>query len=130
MINPKIIAQKTPQTTIKTIPTTINIGTEILIFPFGGFEAGCAVFVGVGVGVGVAVPLKENVFPSVIGLAGVLVRASSAVPGIEGIVGASTEGGVIGCTEGEVSTTGVVGITGEVGTTVGVWEGGGVIEGI
>lgn len=46
-------------------------------------------------------PLKEKVFPSVIGRAGVLERASSAVPGIAGMVGV--------CISGTAETAGIVG---------------------
>ena len=64
-----------------------------LIFPFGAFAAAaCGAFIMADVGV---FPLKEKVFPSLRGLAGVLVNASSALAGIDGIEGASI-GGIAG----------------------------------
>ncbi len=93
MINPKIIAQNTPQIIINTTPKTIIIGRDIFVFVF--------TFVGVAPGIpgtGFAVPLKAKVFPSEIGRAGVLVRASSAAFGCKGAISGIPPGGVIGGT--------------------------------
>lgn len=80
-MNPKIIAQKTPQTTTKTIPTTKITGSDNFDFGFV-VEAGFADAGAFGAaGAGAAVPLNEKVFPSLKGRAGVLVSASSALPG-------------------------------------------------
>ena len=82
-----------------------------LIFPFGAFAAAaCGAFIMDDVG---AFPLKEKVFPSLRGLAGVLVNASSALAGIDGIEGVSIggitgEAAVVDCCCGAVSVGGVV----------------------
>ncbi len=110
-MNPKIIAQKTPQTRIKTTPRIISNGSEIFVFDF--------TLVGVVPGIpgtGFAVPLKAKEFPSDIGRAGVLVRASSAgfgcmagisgIPPIGGICGAGVGLTVVGAPTG----CGVIGV--------------------
>lgn len=76
MINPNIIAQKTPQTRRKTTPSTSRIGVEILDF---FFSTTAPVLGAAGVSFGVdTVPLNANEFPSFIARAGVLLRACSA----------------------------------------------------
>jgi hypothetical protein len=90
-MNPKIIAQKTPQTTRNTNPRTIITGSDN--FPFFlavvGVPCGTTPPTGGGGVAGAAVPLKEKVFPSIIGRAGVFVRAFSAGVAIVGGVGIS-----------------------------------------
>ena len=81
---PRTIAQNTPQTTIKTTPRTINSGSDI----FGFFLVASAGAEGLAVGF-ISPPLKEKVLPSLIGLAGVLVRACSALVPREGLSGAA-----------------------------------------